>query len=146
MEIYRDGNKSPETKINYKEYAHSSKTEQASVWINNDTSPISSHYTDLVACIECMWTIKLWNNISHNKYVTAIYIVWWYRAGVIVNSEACSVLLLCAYSLLNLVSGLLLPSLYLHFLIQRIFSLLVYSLFLPLHLQLFQRARMRTKK
>ena len=45
-----------------------------------------------------------------------------YRAGVIVISEACSVLLLCAYTLLNLVSVLLLPSLYLQFLIQRIFS------------------------
>ena len=60
-----------------------------------------------------------------NNYVTAIYIVQWYRAGVIVISEACSVLLLCAYTSLNLVSGLLLPSLYLHFFIQRIFSLLV---------------------
>ena len=52
-----------------------------------------------------------------NNYVTAIYIVQRYRAGVIVISEACSVLLLCAYTLLNLVSGLFL---YLHFLIQRI--------------------------
>ena len=64
-----------------------------------------------------------------------VCVVQQYRAGVIDNSEACSVLLLCAYSLLNLVSGLLLPSLYLRFLIQRILSLLVYSLFLPLHLQ-----------
>ena len=45
-----------------------------------------------------------------------------YRAGVIVISEDCSVLLLCAHTLLNLVSGLLLASLYL---IQGIFSLLV---------------------
>ena len=25
--------------------------------INNDTSPISSHYTDLIACIECAYAI-----------------------------------------------------------------------------------------
>ena len=54
---------------------------------------------------------------------TAIYIVRRCRAGVIVISKAYSVLLLCAY-MLNLVSGLLLPSLYLHF-FQRIFNLLV---------------------
>ena len=46
-------------------------------------------------------------------------------AGVIAISEAHSVLLMCAYTLLNFVFELLLPSQYLHFLIQRIFSLLV---------------------
>ena len=59
-------------------------------------------------------------NSSHN-YVTAIYIVQRYRAGVIAISEACSVLLLCAYTLLNLVSGLLLPYVYFHFLIQLVY-------------------------
>ena len=55
-----------------------------------------------------------------------VSVVQRYRAGVIVISKIYSVLLLCAY-ILNLVSGLLLPSLYLHFL--RIFNLLVHSLF-----------------
>ena len=52
-----------------------------------------------------------------------------YRAGVIVILEACLVLLLCAYTLLNLVSGLLLPSLYV--LIQ--FTCLVCCLFFAIH-------------
>ena len=49
-----------------------------------------------------------------------------YRAGVIVISDACSLLLLCIILFEFLVSMLLLPSLLLSlFLIQRIFSLLV---------------------
>ena len=63
---------------------------------------------------------------QYNNYVTAIYIMQRYRAGVIVISEACSVLL-CAFTLLNFVSELLLPSLYLHFLI---LNQLVYLLLL----------------
>ena len=55
-----------------------------------------------------------------SNYITTIYIMQWYRAGVIVISEA---LLLWAFTFLNLVSGLF-PYISI-FLIQRIFSLLV---------------------
>ena len=46
-----------------------------------------------------------------NYNSTVIYYVRRYRAGVILISKACSVLLLCACTILNLVSELLLPSL-----------------------------------
>ena len=46
---------------------------------------------------------------------------------------------------MNLVSALLLPSLYLHFLIQRIFNLLVHSLFFAIASAITLRARMHIK-
>ena len=42
----------------------------------------------------------------YSMHAPQVFVVQQYRAGVIVTAEACSVLLLCAYTLLNLVSGL----------------------------------------
>ena len=76
-------------------HVHCSKTEQASEITMTPALAISSHYTNLVACMECMWTI---NYVA----IMSLHCVM-IKAGII--SEACSVLLLCVKSLLNLVFG-----------------------------------------
>ena len=117
---YRDGNKSAETRFMH---AHSSKTEQA---FEITMTPALYRRTIAVATI-----IVYMHSIHATKFVQCNDI-----GLVSLLIQRLAQLYYCVhYSLLNLVSGLLLPSLYLHFLIHRIFSLLVYSHFLPLHLQ-----------
>ena len=91
-------------------HAHSSKTEQDfEITMTPALYCCTIHRLGNMYLSACGLNINI---ISYNSSYTAIYIVHVNdRAGVIVNSKACSVLLLCAY-ILNHVSELLLPSLY----------------------------------